>query len=135
MPAMAVVVLATVVMAYFLLLPHDFKELGQSVVSQTFAVANFYFWHEAGYFAGPSEIKPLLHTWSLAVEEQFYFVMPGLLMLAHRIWPMRIRAVLVITLLSSLGWCVYSTTVYPDAAFYLLPARAWEMLLLSLIHI
>ena len=128
-PAMVVVVLATVAMAYLLLLPHDYKELGQSVVSQTFAMANFYFWREAGYFAGPSEIKPLLHTWSLAVEEQFYFVMPGLLMLAHRIWPKRILAVLVTTLLVSLGWCVYSTRVYPDAAFYLLPARAWEMLL------
>ncbi len=128
-PAMAVVAMATVAMAYFLLLPHDYKELGQSVVSQTFACANFYFWREAGYFAGPSEIKPLLHTWSLAVEEQFYFVMPGLLMLAHRLWPTRIRAVLITTLLASLGWCVYSTTLYPDAAFYLLPARAWEMLL------
>ncbi len=128
-PAMFVVVVATVLLGYLILLPHDFKELGQSVCAQAVAAANFYFYRESGYFAGPSEIKPLLHTWSLAVEEQFYFLMPGLLILAHRVLPRRVPTVLVVTLIASLVWCVYSTPVFQDAAFYLLPARAWEMLL------
>ena len=128
-PAMFVVVVATVVLGYVILLPHDFKELGQSVCAQAAAAANFYFYRESGYFAGPSEIKPLLHTWSLAVEVQFYFLMPGLLVLSHRLWPRRIPIVLVTSLLTSLAWCVYSSSVYPDAAFYLLPTRAWEMML------
>lgn len=132
-PAMIVMIAATVVAGYVILLPHDLKELGQSVCAQTVAVANFYFYRESGYFAGTSEIKPLLHTWSLAVEEQFYLVMPAMLLLFNRIWPNRIRTALVVVLLISLGWCAYSTSIYPDAAFYLLPTRSWELLLGSLV--
>lgn len=102
-PAMFATIVATVLLGYVILLPHDFKELGQSVCAQTVAGANFYFYRESGYFAGPSEVKPLLHTWSLAVEEQFYFVMPGMLVLFHKLWPTRICSALVVTLLSSLA--------------------------------
>ena len=126
-PAMAVVVIASSVTGYFILLPHDFKELGQSVVAQTIAAATFYFWRESGYFAGTSEVKPLLHTWSLAVEEQFYLFMPGILVILTRRVPKYTIHALAITTIASLAWCVYSTPVHPDAAFYLLPARSWEL--------
>jgi peptidoglycan/LPS O-acetylase OafA/YrhL len=129
LPAMTVVVVATCLIGYVVLLPHDFKELGQSVIAQAIAAANFCFWRESGYFAGPSEIKPLLHTWSLAVEEQFYLVMPGMLVLLHRRMPKYTLHTLVTAMIASVGWCVYSTPVFPDAAFYLLPARSWELLL------
>lgn len=129
MPAMFVVVVATVMLGYLILLPHDFRELGQSVCAQSIAAANFFFYRESGYFAGASEIKPLLHTWSLAVEEQFYLLMPAVLLIFHRLGPSRVFPLLAVVFLASLTWCICSTAHFPDGAFYLLPARAWEMLL------
>ncbi|MBL8848227.1 MAG: acyltransferase [Planctomycetaceae bacterium] len=126
-PALSIVLLAVLAAGGVLLLPRDFRELGQSVVAQGLLAANFYFCREAGYFAGPSEIKPLLHTWSLAVEEQFYVLLPPLLLLLSRV---RGRmAVLIALLIASLAWSAYSTQKTPDSAFFLLPARAWELLL------
>lgn len=132
-PAMAVVVLASSIAGYFLLLPHDYREFGQSVVAQTFAASNFFFCREQGYFAGPSDIKPLLHTWSLSVEEQFYLIMPALLLFLRRFCPTRVTTALCVILVASFAWCVYSTPIYPNSAFYLLATRAWELLLGGLV--
>lgn len=76
LPALAIVILATLVAGWFLLLPRDLIDLGWSVLAQAVFLQNVVFWKGEGYFAAPSEVKPLLHTWSLAVEEQFYFVFP-----------------------------------------------------------
>lgn len=125
-PALAVVSVATLVAGWFLLLPIDFSELSQSLVAQTLLAANIYNWRESGYFAAASELKPMLHIWSLSVEEQFYVVLALLLPFLRnrtvRLW------CLWSLLAASFGWCVYSTTHAPSAAFYLLPSRAWEML-------
>jgi len=87
-PALAVVVLATLVAGWFLLLPQAFKELGESASAQVLLVSNIYFWMKswvgAGYFAPAAAVKPLLHTWSLAVEEQFYLFFPFLLVTLWR---------------------------------------------------
>ena len=128
-PALIVVLLATMAAGYVLMLPHDYKELGQASVAQSVGLANFYYWREAGYFAGPSELKPLLHTWSLAVEEQFYLLMPMVMVVSYRFWGASYARVLACLALVSVGWSVYATSLYPDASFYLLPARAWELLL------
>ena len=79
-PALAVMVTVTCVAGWFLLLPDDLAKLGASVIAQSLLVSNFYFWRTTNYFGGANEEKPLLHTWSLAVEEQFYLIFPIALM-------------------------------------------------------
>lgn len=125
-PALAAVTLVTVAFAFFVLLPRDFHSLSKSVLAQPLALQNISFMVEGEYFLG-SETKPLLHTWSLGVEEQFYLVWPALLALAtKRGW----RTVLAATILLSVGSFVGSLLLMPlspKASFFLLPPRAWEL--------
>lgn len=79
-PALAAMVTVTCIAGWFLLLPEDLAKLGASVIAQSLLVSNFYFWRTTNYFGGTTEEKPLLHTWSLAVEEQFYLIFPIALM-------------------------------------------------------
>src|SRR5215469_1923453 len=79
LPALLAMVLACLVVAWFYFLPNNFAKLGKSAIAQAFLVSNVFFWTQSGYFEAASETQPLLHTWSLAVEEQFYFFFPLLL--------------------------------------------------------
>jgi peptidoglycan/LPS O-acetylase OafA/YrhL len=121
-PALACVVALTLVAGAVLLLPSDLVELSYSVLAQCSLAANVFFWNNTGYFEGPAETKPLLHTWSLAVEEQFYLLYPLILGGALR----QIMLPLFVFSLASSAWLTF---VHPAAAFYLLPTRAWELLL------
>ncbi len=85
-PALAAMVALTCILGWFLLLPNDLEKLGASVIAQTLLVSNFYFWRTTNYFDGANEEKPLLHTWSLAVEEQFYLIFPIALMAFWWAW-------------------------------------------------
>ncbi len=91
--APAWLVLAFVVFAagYHILLPHDFRELGKALIAATLFAANIHFYRGTGYFDGAAEEKPLLHMWSLSLEEQFYLVLPLLLVICARRpgWPSR----------------------------------------------
>jgi len=129
LPALIAVLIFTFIAGYFALLPNEMKELGQSILAATFSAANIYFWRNSGYFQAPALSKPLLHTWSLAVEEQFYVVFPILLLLLHRFALRRIK--LVILLLAVGSFMASAVEVYgrPGSTFYLLPTRAWELLL------
>lgn len=132
LPALVVVVLATLIGAGFVLYPEDYRLFGKEVISQAALVANFYYWQQDGYFDAPAEKLALLHTWSLAVEEQFYLLFPFLLGLLHR----HGRSLLKWTgalAVASLAWSVVGVHAFPRASFYLLPARAWELLLGSLL--
>lgn len=132
LPALIVVVLATLVAGWFLLLPSDYANLGRSAAWQAVFGANIHYWLDTGYFAGTAEEKPLLHTWSLAVEEQFYMVVPLLLLGLFRFPVFRRREILLSILAAgiavSLAASIYGVSRHPAAAFYLLPARAWELL-------
>lgn len=128
-PALFCVVGFTTIWAYFLFMPLDFKDFGQSVVAATLFFSNFLFWTEAGYFAGPAEMKPLLHTWSLAVEEQFYIVYPVLLIIVFKYFKSNWAYAVVPIALVSFVASVFGTTFAPEATFYLAHTRAWELMI------
>ena len=129
LPAMAAVVFATIVAAWFLYLPRDFKQVGESVISQVMLISNIFFWRNTGYFAAGSDTKPLLHTWSLAVEEQFYLLFPLFLMLLARCQKLSLTKTIVCLAAGSFTLSVIGTYTHPPATFYLLPMRAWELLM------
>jgi peptidoglycan/LPS O-acetylase OafA/YrhL len=126
-PAFFTMLAATALAGWFVLLPYDFREFGKEAISATLWLSNVYFWRGAGYFDGASEDKPLLHTWSLSVEEQFYIVLP-LLFLALARWRGHLPAVLAALWALSLAACIGLTATQPTATFYLFPFRAWELL-------
>lgn len=128
-PAATVLVIATIIVGYILLLPDDFVDLGKSAIAQQLMASNVYFWKASGYFEGQSELKPLLHTWSLSVEEQFYLGYPLLLIALRRLSHTKLALALWVVLLGSFVVSIWGTTYYPTASFYLLPTRAWELLL------
>lgn len=133
LPALLVMLLACTVVASALLLPVDFREFSDSLTAAVLSVSNVFFWRQAGYFDEEALMKPLLHTWSLGVEEQFYLAFPLYLMAVLRWGRGRwVAAVLPVALLS-LALSVYGLAHKPDVAFYLLPTRAWELLVGSLL--
>lgn len=127
-PALAVMIITSIAAGYLILLPDDLAELGKSSVAQALFVANFHFASDTGYFAGPAELKPLLHTWSLAVEEQFYFIFPILLFILQKLNRGRLVLLLAAACLISFSASIYGVYVFPTATFFLLPTRAWELL-------
>jgi peptidoglycan/LPS O-acetylase OafA/YrhL len=83
-PALVAVMLFCALVGYMILTPTDYQTLGKSVLAASFFVSNVFFWKEVGYFAAPASEMPLLHTWSLAIEEQFYLFFPVFLYLLSR---------------------------------------------------
>ena len=135
LPAAAVMTCFVLIAGAFILPFFQYETLGKSSAAHMLMVSNFYFWQQDGYFAAPSDFEPLLHTWSLAVEEQFYFILPLLLIFLYKRGSTGIIRWITILFLFSLAWSIYGTSHYPAATFYLLPSRAWELLLGSLIAI
>jgi len=127
LPALFVVMLISTIIGYFLLMPDEYKNLGQSLVATSLFSNNILLSITSGYWDLASEFKPLLHTWSLGVEEQYYVFSPIFLLLAwklnKKIIPLMLWAFLIISLLFA-AWFV---SISPDWAFYLLPTRAWEL--------
>ena len=135
----ALIVLCTVLMAlgWWFLIPIDYKALGSHTVFSLAFLSNFKFWREAGYFDAASHEKWLLHTWSLAVEWQFYLLLPLVLLAVWKWRPGRpaVIAVMGVGLLVSLILSLVVTPLRPSAAFYLLPTRAWEMLAGGMVYL
>ena len=133
LPALFLVMFATIPFALMWMPPHQFKDFSMSFAAVTLFSSNFLFWSESGYFAAVASEKPLLHTWSLAIEEQFYLIFP-LIILA---FPMRGRRGLALFVgLTALASFILSAWILPsgsDANFYLMPTRAWELLVGSLL--
>jgi peptidoglycan/LPS O-acetylase OafA/YrhL len=133
LPALFVVMLVTIVLAYLWMLPEEMLRLSKALIAVSVFGSNVWFWMSSGYFDSQAELNALLHTWSLSVEEQYYLLFPLLLTF---IWPWgrkaRVSCLFLIALLS-LGLSVWATANKPVAAFYLLPSRAWELLAGALI--
>ena len=132
-PAASVLTAATLIAGCVLLLPGDLVELAESAISQQLMLSNIYFWKSTSYFDGPAETKALLHTWSLAVEEQFYLGFPFLLILCHKLSKKIAFTTLLGLAIVSFGMSEWGVRRYPMATFFLLPTRMWELLLGSLL--
>lgn len=128
-PALLAVLLASTVLGFYFLLPAELVDFAKSLFAATFSVSNIYFWGQTGYFDGPATTKPLLHTWSLAVEEQFYVLLPILLVLLRRFLPRRVDVVIYVLASLSFLISVYGAFRYPSATFFWMHTRAWELLL------
>ena len=134
LPALFFVMAACLPFAWLWLTPNDLKDFGQSLVAVSTFSSNILFWWESGYFDTAAELKPLLHTWSLAVEEQYYILFPVFLMLTWRLGIKTILILLSIVFLISLGAAVWGTQYATDlkiisGTFFLLPTRGWELLI------
>ncbi|MDR2328262.1 MAG: acyltransferase [Comamonas sp.] len=127
LPALFFVLLLSYGFARLLLTPLAFADFRNSLFATLGFASNIYFWLHSSYFEPASELKPLLHTWSLGVEEQYYILFP---LLAFALCNSRWRwAAIALCASASFIWAVATVSAYPNAAFYLLPARAWELLI------
>ncbi len=125
LPLSFTVVLATVFLGFFILEDGEFNTLAKSAVAAVSMVSNFFFAYIAktDYFVTEAELQPLMHTWSLAIEEQFYLLIPFLLLCAHKLVPRKLLVVLIFIVVCSLYLCF---TELQALAFFTPWSRAWE---------
>ncbi len=132
-PALYLMLAVVLLCGVLMLPPESLRELGHTAVSTVFFVSNFDFDRLSDYFAGDSQLKPLLHTWSLAVEEQFYVLFPLFLALLWRHWRRQYRLILFAVAAMSLILSIWAVGRHPSAAFYLAPSRGFELLIGALV--
>lgn len=128
-PAITVMVAAVLISGIFLFPPNQFLMAAKAALATLLFGANFFFWRNSSYFAPESALNPLTHMWSLGVEEQFYLIFPICLWFVLRFFNRSRLVVILIGLMLSFGLGWWLTFIHPPSAFYLLPARAWQLLL------
>jgi len=129
LPALFLVMGVCLLVAPFVMLPAEMKALAKSLIAVATFSSNLLFWRESGYFDISGDFKPLLHTWSLAVEEQFYLLYPLFLLAISRWARTRLALLLAAVGLLSLALAHWAAFHRAGADFYLLPTRAWELLM------
>jgi peptidoglycan/LPS O-acetylase OafA/YrhL len=129
LPALFAVSAVSTIFALWLMVPRQLAAFSKALIYVPLFGSNFLFWQEAGYFAPATGEMPLIHTWSLGVEEQFYIAFPILLLLALRFAKARLSGVIFAAALCSFLFSEFAWRHYPEANFYLIPSRAWELLL------
>lgn len=126
MPPLVTTIVATAAAAAVIMDPRDFALFAETAVAALISLSNVLFFSQAGYWDTTGELKPLLHTWSLGIEEQFYIVWPAVLLLIHRRWPTAVRPVLTwVTAIGFVG-ALLLFRFNESAAFFLLPARVFQ---------
>jgi peptidoglycan/LPS O-acetylase OafA/YrhL len=127
-PALTAVLFAVLIFGWFTLFPEEYKQLGKHIGAGAGFISNYVLWRESDYFDVSAEIKPLLHLWSLGVEEQFYILWPVLIWV---LWKLRVNllAVTLVIALGSFAFNIYDLKIDPSAVFYLPQARFWELLI------
>lgn len=127
-PALAIVLAATAIFGWFALLPEEYKELGKHIAGGAGFVSNLILWQESGYFDSAAEVKPLLHLWSLGIEEQFYIFWPAILLAAFKFRLPKLPVILAFAALSFVANFV-AIHDHPVATFYSPFTRVWELLI------
>ncbi|MDX1972565.1 MAG: acyltransferase family protein [Candidatus Sumerlaeia bacterium] len=132
-PPLIVLVLTVLVGGYFFQLPESYVETANTALAHVFFSANIQLYYATDYFADAANTKPLLHLWSLAVEEQFYLILPMLIWILNRYRVNKQFLILAMLAVASFCWSVYQVREDATGAYYLLPSRAWELLLGTLL--
>ena len=127
LPALFLIVAVSIPVALLYLVQDDLKDFFQSITAVSVFSSNILFWLESGYFETAAELKPLLHTWSLAVEEQFYLLFPLFLIITWRLGKKWVVGLLSLVFITSLAAAQWGSQNMPEATFYLLPTRGWEL--------
>ncbi len=133
LPSLFAIMLISIFFGWFLLLPDAYKDFSQSLVAVSIFSSNIHFLIESDYFAAAAEMKPLLHTWSLAVEEQYYLIFPLFLISMWRFRKRWIFSSLIIIGVLSLSLAQWGAYNAPAFSFFLLPTRAWELMVGALV--
>lgn len=134
-PPLCAVVIFFLILNWFFAYSVYYKEQASHALSSLTFVSNIVYWQESGYFESDSKGKLFLHTWSLSVEWQFYLLYPILILLLKKICNEKIERLILIALtLFSFTLCVWASDKYSSANFFLLPTRAWEMLIGGLVY-
>jgi peptidoglycan/LPS O-acetylase OafA/YrhL len=134
LPVLFVVILLSTIGAWFILLPSSLTNFSKSVIYTVFFNSNFFFWHDIflKYSHEQAQLYPLLHTWSLAIEEQYYLIFPIVLLILIKFLKEFKLLILSLTAIISLTLSQIFVFKYPSFAFYLLPFRVWEILVGSI---
>ena len=128
-PAIFFITTCCSIISWFLLQPYELEEYYGSLASVFVFASNIHFYHHSGYFDTSSELNPLLHTWSLSVEEQFYLVFPWILLLAFKAGKKTVWTTVSLLIITSFCLAEWRVQEKPMAAFYFLYARSWELMI------
>ena len=129
LPALISMVSILTIFLHFILYPTYLVEYAKSLIASLLFFSNHYFWSETGYFQVGANFSPLLHTWSLAVEEQFYLCFPIIAVFLLKLLPNQFWQITLTFFVLSFGLSVTASVTSPSANFYFLPTRAWELIL------
>jgi len=133
LPTLFLIIFLSIVAGYVFMMPNQFKDLSGSAISSLFFLSNFWFFLTDNYFADSSSLKPLLHTWSLSIEEQFYIVFPPTLYFLYRNNFRNFKNIFLFLIFGSLIFSSIGSFYYKNFNFYMLPSRIWELLIGALI--
>lgn len=125
-PALIATLILTMAAGFLILSPSDYMELGRATTAAFFSFSNILFWQKAGYFDESSETNPLLHTWSLGVESQFYLFWPLIILCVYRFGTRFVLSVVILFFIVSLAASQWFTFIDPSANYFLVPFRIFE---------
>lgn len=128
LPVYILISIVSSLFSFIIFLPGDLLEYSKSLLSSIFFSSNFFFWKNTGYFFDDNELKPLIHTWSLSVEEQFYIIFPICLLIVLKYFKKLILSLLITVFLISLIVAQIESSQGSAGSFFLLPTRAWELI-------
>ena len=132
-PALFLMMAICAVAGWILFSPHAYRRLGDSIFATVLFSSNVLFWLQSGYFSTPLEDRPLLHTWSLGVEEQFYVFFPIFVVLVYKFFPRRLIGLTFALGIASLALNILTVKSHPNFAFFLAPTRIWELFIGALL--